>query len=153
MKKIDSLLLVCSAAASQQLIGLGILPVACFCYESFGGQWDFAGEYIGQHPVLPAWTLNELHVLIGGDFPKPDLFNSQDWIRGMNMMQWPLYLPRKMKPFINAADAAAALLEHLLIDNKLKPEDCNARLEAFITKDIYNPLSNKLDEEAQKNKH
>lgn len=149
MKKIDSSLLVCSAAFSQQLIALGVLPVACMCYESTGGVWDFAGEYVGQSPVLPAWTMAELHILIGGDMPKPDLFNKQDWARGLNMMNWPVYFPKKMKAYNNGADAAAAWLEFILVEKLVKVEDCNARLEAFINKTFFNPMTEQLEKEGR----
>lgn len=164
MKKIDSILLVCSATISQQLVSLGILPVACNCYESTAGAWEFSGEYIGQHPVIPAWTMEELNILIGGDFPqmvlvnektkeaivkfpKPDLYRSSDWTPTANMMKFILHLPNKRMETLNGAEGYAALLYQLLVTGEVKAADCNSRLEAFLTKDIFNPLAEQLEKE------
>lgn len=166
MKKIDSTLLVCSAAISQQLVSLGILPVACMCYESVAGQWDFSGEYVGQDPVIPAWTMEELNILIGGDFPqilvknqktgellvkypKPDLYREQDWTPAANMMKYILHLPLKRVETLNGAEAYARLLYELLVTKEIDVEECNARMEAFVTKDIFNPHTEQLEREAK----
>lgn len=165
MKKIDSLLLVCSAAQSQKLLSLGILPVACNCYESIAGQWEFAGEFFDQQPVLPAWTMEELNILIGGDFPqviknegkagmiikypKPDLYRTTDWTQGANMMKYILYLPFKRAEFLNGAEALAVMLEQLLVTKELTAAECNARLEAFTTKAFFNPYTEQLHQEAK----
>lgn len=159
MKKIDSSLLVCSAVKSQQLVGLGILPVACNCYESVAGQWEFAGEYVGQHPVLPAWTMEELNILIGGSFPKvllmnekskefivkypkPDLY--REWSEGANMMKYILHLPTKRVETLNGAEGYAGLLQELLLAKEVNPFECNERLGAFITKEMFNPQTKNL---------
>lgn len=166
MKKIDSSLLVCSAAISQQLVSLGILPVGCFCYESVAGQWDYSGEYVGQDPVIPAFTMEELNILIGGDFPvimrmnekstevivrypKPDIYRTSDWTYAANMMKYILHLPGKRMETLNGAEAYAVLLYELLVTKKVKPEDCNARMEAFISKEIFNPLTEQLEKESR----
>lgn len=168
MKKIDSGLLICSAAMSQQLVGIGILPVASNCYESIAGTWEYAGEYVGQQPVIPAWTMEELNILIGGDFPqvifrneknggmivkypKPDLYRAQDWTRDANMMKFILRFPHKRIETFNAAEAYAILLYELILIKELNVEDCNARLEAFAEKDrVFNPITNRLEQEAKK---
>lgn len=155
MKKIDSSLLVCTAAQAQQLITLGILPIAVFCYESTGGVWDFAGEYVGQAPVLPAWTFQELCVIIGGDFQKPDIYSKRDWTHGANMLNAIVYLPKKRIEFPNTAQAAAALAIHLLTTRKnslstdtlLMAPEANARLEAFANGELYNPMTEALKPE------
>ena len=169
MKKIDSSLLVCSAYMSQQLIGLGVLPVGCMCYESVAGQWEFAGEYVGQSPVLPAWTMEELNILIGGDFPqilvknqktgellvkypKPDLYREKDWTPAANMMKYILHLPNKRVETLNGAEAYATMLYQLLVTKEVNVEDCNARMEAFVTKDIFNPMAEQLEREAKEKK-
>lgn len=153
MKKIDSSLLVCTASQSKQLIGLGILPISVFCYEAVAGQWEFAGEYMGQQPVIPAWTFQELCIMIGGDFKKPDVYSRDEWTFSANMLNNIVYLPNKRLEFPNAAQAAAALLEHLLRTRKssaalttlVTVEEANARISAFADSEIYNPMSKELE--------
>lgn len=164
MKKIDSLLLVCSAGISQQLVSLGILPVACNCYESVAGIWEFAGEYIGQHPVIPAWTMEELNILIGGNFPqyivivekkglgivrypKPDLPSDKYWSPTANMMKYILHLPTKRVETLNGAEAYGKMLCELLLAKEVLAFDCNERLRAFTTKDMFNPMTEQLEKE------
>lgn len=161
MIKVDSSFLVCTAAQALALLKLGIAPAACMCYEYYSEEdehWQFAGEWGGgelEGPEpgtpgeIPAWTLEELHVLIGGDFGKPDLYGASDWTYQANMMQWILCLPKKRREFISGAQAAAVLLEHLLGAKLITAADANARMAAFIDKKNFNPMSEKLD---QKNK-
>lgn len=164
MKKIDSSTLVCTATQSQQLIGLGILPIGCMCYESVGGVWEFSGEYMGQSPVIPAWSMEELNILIGGDFPqimrmnerqhqaimrypKPDLYRQSDWTYAANMMKYILHLPLKRVETLNGAEAYATLLYQLLVTKEITADACNARLEAFVSKEIFNPQTEVLEKE------
>ncbi len=157
MRKIDSSLIVCTAEQSQALIGLGILPASVFCYEwildeevkppphLLAHHWSFAGEYMGQDNVLPAWCMEELHVLIGGDFVKPDLFAKREWTSpAINMMQWAMFLPKKRKNFFSGAEASAAFLEFLLRSKEITAAEANARLDAFITKKFFNPMNDTL---------
>lgn len=154
MKKIDSEKLVCSSLQAQQLIQLGILPVCVFCYELEGDGpeagseatfcWQFAGEYMGQDDCLPAWTKEEIAILIGGNFPKPDMYSDQEWQRQLNMIHYPVYMPNKMKAFTNGAQAYAEWLIFLLNAKKVTAEDCNKRLEAFYAGECYNPKTDAL---------
>ncbi len=157
MKKIDAELLVCSSMQANQLIMLGILPAACFCYEFIldkeateiegrtVGFYEFAGEYMGQDSVIPAWTYDELYILIGPEIPKPEMFKEKDWSMTANMMQWALMLPKKRSNYPCGAMAAAGLLEWLLINKHITPDEANGRLEAFITKKHYNPAADELE--------
>lgn len=150
MQKIDSSLLVCTAEHAQTLLSLGIIPVACFCYEQMPEGFEFAGEYYGQEGAIPAWTMDELFILIGGSFVKPDLFNMGDWRMEVNMMQWAVYTPKSRKNAISGAQAAAMFLEHLLKSKEVKPEEANARLAAFISKEHFNPQAEELIKNSQK---
>lgn len=157
MKKIDSEKLVCSSSQTKQLMELGIFPVCVFCYElegdgpeagneaTFG--WVFGGEYVGQEICIPAWTKEEIGILIGGNFPKPDMYSDQEWQRQLNMIHYPVYMPNKMKAFANGAQAYAEWLIFLLKEKKVTAEDCNQRLEAFYKGEFYNPLTENLKKE------
>ncbi len=160
MRKVDSSLLVCTSDQSMALIALGILPASAFCYEwvsgdpeslkgNYTGDWEFGGEYVGQDKAIPAFTMEELHVLIGGDYAKPDMYGKREWVEKVNMMQWKLYLPSKGKDYTNGAQASAALLEYLLNKKEIRAEDANARMEAYISKVHFNPLTDDLEKKAK----
>ena len=152
MKKIDSAYLVCTADQTQKLVALGILPASTFCYQWVAGDEDekahfeFAGEYMGEEDCIPAFTMGELHILIGGNYMKPDIHSDADWTQSANMLEYIMYLPKSRRNFPQGAQAAAAFLEHLLADELVKAEECNARLDAFCKDIRHNPLSKHLDE-------
>jgi hypothetical protein len=145
MKKIDSSLLVCTSAQSQMLLSLGILPAGTFCYEWYqaydepeNSKYEYAGEYSGQLPetVLPAWTYEELCVMIGGELAKPDIMGKSEFTPNVNLNQYCLYLPKSKKYFANGARAAADMLTHMLSHKMILPEECNSRFEEFYKKDF-----------------
>lgn len=147
MKRIDPSLFVCSPQQAQQLITLGILPAGFFCYElkSFtpaegAPEYEFAGEYFDQHEPIPAWTLEELNVLIGGYFSKPDMPDAEEWTANRNMLHYILYFPDSLKSFLNGAQASAAFLIFLLQNDHITAAQANERLEAFMNGTHYNPI-------------
>jgi len=145
MQKIDSSLLVCTAEQSLALMHLGILPVSCFCYEPIDvGEYEFAGEHFDQQNAIPAWTMEELHIMIGGDYTKPDLYTTKDWRETVNMMQYIMYTPAKRKDYQSGATAAAGFLEFLLTAKEITADEANARLQAYATKEHFNPLTENL---------
>ena len=151
MIKVNSEQLVCTAEQSQQLMALGILPISCMCYQFVAGDedeqahYEYAGEYLGEEDCIPAWTMGELHILIGGSYHKPDIRSDQEWTRTANMLEYVMYLPSKRRNFPQGAQAAAAFLEHLLAEELVKAADCNARLAAFGKDERHNPASVALD--------
>ena len=144
MRKIDSSKIVCTAAQVQNLISLGIEAHGVFCYEwqksiEDGSAPDdyvyvFTGEYIDQDVVIPAWTYEELCVMIGGDTAKPDLYSIMDFTVNRNLLQYPVYFPKSMREFPNGAQAAAAQLEYMLQNGHIIPEECNDRYTKFYEK-------------------
>lgn len=148
MKKIDSAFLVCTAEQSQQLIGLGIIPAGAFCYEyrvddysdddGERGFYEYAGEYTGQPGVIPAWTYEELCVMIGGEYAKPDILSINDFTPNLDLMQYVLYMSNARYHFANGARAAAAMLEYGLINKKLTADECNERYDKFYSKESLN---------------
>ena len=145
MIKYDSALLVCTIAQSQVLISLGILPAGTFCYEWYqaydepeNSKYEYAGEYSGQpaETVLPAWTYEQLCVMIGGELAKPDIMGKSEFTPNLNLNQYSLYLPKSKKYFANGARAAAYMLTHMLTNKMIMPEECNQRFEDFYKKDF-----------------
>lgn len=155
MRKIDSSTIVCTPEQAQQIISLGIVPASVFCYEWLVGdlpeeaRWEFSGEYMGQPGCIPAWSLEELFVLIGPEFIKPDLMGPNEWTPTKNMMQWPMFTPKKRKDFPSGAQAAAEFLEYLLSSKIVTADECNARLDAWITKEHFNPRTDQLEKEVE----
>lgn len=161
MRKINSEFLVCSVEQTQQLMGLGILPVACMCYEWLGdtmevrpanGAYEFSGEYVGQEAAIPAWTYEELLVLIGPDYWKPDLFGKNEWTDNINMMQFALVLPTVRKDYKNGAQAMAELLAYLLLKKEITAKSANERMDFYVTKEHYNPVREAIKKDIKKKK-
>lgn len=172
MRKINSELLVCNMEQTQQLMGLGILPVSCFCYEWVGvpgktvgisngrsievrppiGEYQFGGEYVGQEGAIPAWTYEELLVLIGPDYWKPDLFGKNEWTDNINMMQFALVLPTVRKDYKNGAQAMAELLAYLLLKKEVTAKSANERMDFYVTKEHYNPVREAIKKDIKKKK-
>lgn len=154
MEKLLSEYLVCTADQVTQLLSAGIVPLSCFCYTHTDGAYEFAGEYVGDDGAIPAWTMEELLVLIGPDFSKPDLMGEDEWTPSANMMKYPLYLPNKRVDYVSGAAAYAEVLILLIKAKQLKVKDCNERLQAFQSKQFYNPVEGKIqdDIEAQRKK-
>jgi hypothetical protein len=150
MKKIDSALFVCTSEQAQQLIELGIMPAAFFCFELQTGvpeggngeveQWEFAGEYFDQEPAIPAWTKEEICIMIGGYFVKPDMPDNQEWTANRNMLHYLLHFPDSSKAYRNGAQACAAYLIFLLQHDHITAAQANERLEAFMQGIHYNPI-------------
>lgn len=153
MKKINCELLVCTAEQAQQLIKLGIQAIGCFCYTPFDGDGlEFDGEYIGQENAIPAWTMEEVLIMIGGDYNKPDLLSREDWTPNINMLQFALYLPEKRKDYKSGAQAAAELLRYLISKKEISPADANERLEHFISKQHYNVVEKQISADLKNKK-
>lgn len=143
MKKIDSSQLVCTADQSAQLITLGIIPVACFCYENIAGQYEFAGEYMGQAHPLPAWTAEELIYLMGGECAKADLEPMAGWTENKNMLLFYVDFELKLKQYPSAARANADILIYMLQKEIITAAQANERLECFADVKYYNQIESK----------
>ena len=163
MRKYDSALIVCMAEQVTELMGLGILPVSFFCFEFVpfeeqqtdenNGQYEFAGEYIDQQPVIPAWTLEELNIMIGGDFAKPDMYGKDDWTENTNMLHYVVYGPKSAKRFSSGAQAAAEVLIFLLKNKHITAAAVNERMLAFVEQSFYNPQNEALEKSRKEGNH
>lgn len=147
MVKIQGEMLVCSAEYSKRLIDLGVESVCNNCYEYNDAEkmYEYAGEYMGQDNWLPAWTMEELFVAIGGEWVKPDLFTQKEWTPIANMMQYAYYNTEKRIDFKKGSDAAAAMLISL-IETKQEPViKVNERLRAYAEQKFYNTVVSDIE--------
>lgn len=133
----------------RALIALGIEPVAgCFWFTPIlteNDKQEWVIEYIedgvyNEHACLPAWTKEELEVMIGGEYMKPDL---QHW-EGMGQMEMIRYiheekvpdyfiyhLPSKLIKQQKGSNACAILLQFLLENKTINIADCNIRYKTI----------------------
>lgn len=142
MIKVNAEKIICASELVIELLKLGITPASHYCYEKGDeGGWEFAGEYVGQDDVIPAWTLEELQIYMGGEFAKPDLLSKAEWTRStVNMLQYRTFFPDKMKTYPNGANAAADCLQYMLSNDIITVAEANERMEHFIKGKNYNPL-------------
>lgn len=125
--------------------------MASMCYEWTEGEGDtpaayeFAGEYIGAPACIPAWTMEEISVMLGSEFNKPDMMGKEEYQlrvgkkdneheRNVRMMQFIIYFPEVKKEYQNGARAYADFLIYALKNNHVKAKECNDRLNYFYTK-------------------
>lgn len=144
MNKLEQL--TASRELCDQLVDLGVEEIAIFWHDRTANRNGNMTEWevkMLDYPIpfhencIPAWTKQELDVMIGPNFPKPDLFTdrelgltaaeNEDTPYKYNKEQYPIFLPDKLMVFASGADASAFVLIKLIEAGKLKPEDCIKR--------------------------
>lgn len=115
------------------LVSLGIVPIAIIWHLRAGDAW-LTSELRTQteydfETAVPAWTKAELDIMIGPEFPKPDLWTKADLI--VNIAQeperFPVFFPNKLLTFQNGAQASAEVLYFLIKKNMVDVNDANER--------------------------
>lgn len=124
-----------SVRLCKEIVAAGIdLPAALWHYKNGVNPEHWYTDKAGNvaYESVPAWTKEELDVMIGNDFAKPDL--SQDMFAGRahDPRKYHVFLPDKMLIVEKGADASAEFLLYLLKMNKLNPVDVVKRF-----KEIY----------------
>lgn len=132
----------------QTLVKLGITPRAFFWHLKEGDKWDV---WELEEPVytegesVPAWTKEELDIMLGGDHGVPILPETRYTKvevkdeKTVYRYQYIFYDIKKMyawervgKTFINpGAQASATILQMALGDNWFTPEEANDRYNQF----------------------
>lgn len=147
MKKIDSYSIVCDAQLAWELVSIGIKKIGFYCYaKRMNGdavEWEYQGEYDPfdtVSEVIPAWTYEEIAIMIGGDLPIATLPEIKEFAKDMNMNAYYIYTDEKRLDFRNGASANAKLLLHYILTGAMSVELANERLEAFSEGDSWNPL-------------
>lgn len=140
--KINIKNLVISQALSKRLVDLGLHKIAAFHWLhdiDFGDEnpekkWmiipDAELDDYGETEVLPAWTYEELRIMIGWEYngielreprPKP--------ISEMEQFDFLVIYPTLSKAFQIGAEANGEWLAYLLQNKKETPEDVNKRYQ------------------------
>lgn len=89
--------------------------------------------------VVPAWTMEELNVMIGGDDPKPDLAPESDVIVRTDTATKTTYFDytfgifelSTVRIWKRGSQASAEILADLLKRGIIKPEKVNSRYDFF----------------------
>lgn len=114
-------ILCCSKDTAIQLTGLGIWPMSFFKEDK----------------TFPVWTMEELSVLIGNEFQKPEIQITHEWqpkkhlkgkaVAKIQSLRWRVYLPDRSLDFDKGAEAYAVFLMEALIGKHIDAKDCNER--------------------------
>lgn len=136
------------------LVKLGITPKAFFWNIKEADAWD-VWELEAQPPFIdgdtvPAWTMQELNVMLGGDIPKPDLPETANLKvrtegdapnkKTVFIYEYHYYMPKSMltwqKTIVKpnpGPEASAHVLLEALKNEWTTVEKCNERYKAMFT--------------------
>lgn len=131
MEKLNISKLVCSAEQTEALLRSGIALRCGLCYSKEEDGYLFAGEYIGEPDCIPAWTYEELCVMIGGELAKPDMLGIKDFTPLGNLLQFRFYLLEKCFDYTSGAKAAAHMLIYMLENKIVTAGEVNERYLKF----------------------
>lgn len=119
--------ITCTPLQAAQLIDLGIEVECLFYVDEHLNYYESEKFPETSEEASAVFTMEELNVMIGGDFPKPDLWPKTRISKATDPISYPVFLPEKAHVFKNGAEASAFGLIYLLENGFLKPEDCNER--------------------------
>jgi|SRR5699024_7109125 len=104
---------------SEKLTRLGIHRKAAFYWK---------GESITtEETMTPAWTMEELRIMIGNKFLCPDLPVPRPRPNDGEEITFYLYTAQRGYEFSKGSDAAGEMLRMLIEERSVKPEDANKR--------------------------
>jgi hypothetical protein len=78
--------------------------------------------------MVPAWTKEELDLMIGPDWPKPDIWETKAITGATDPLTYPIAYPDKMVVFKTGSQASADALLTLLEKGKVDPVEASQRL-------------------------
>jgi len=145
--------LTASREICNELVEMGVEEIAFLWHNREAIDADTLGDWqvkplADPAPLpdtcIPAWTKEELDVMIGPNRDKPDLFTDrelglaaaekEDTPYKYKRHQYPIFMPDKLKVFTSGAEASAFVLKMLITSGKVTPEDCIKRY-----KNIFKP--------------
>lgn len=85
----------------------------------------------GIYGTIPAWTKQEIDVMIGPGWPKPDVIESDKIGKFGDPKVYVVYMLNRMETFKNGADASAFVLLHLLENEVISISEINNRHNDF----------------------
>lgn len=127
--------LTCTPQQSKELLVLGIDTKAFFWHrltESANppghplhqpAKWEVAQfkSPAVSDKMLPAWTKEELDLMIGNNWPKPDIYPARMVSKCTDPLSYPVTFPQVMKEYKRGAEASAAVLIYLLEKEEIDP--------------------------------
>lgn len=138
--KIKMKTLVISQPLAQRLVALGLHRAAAFHWcndidfdadpDKMVKVWDISNEDVEAYEegdCLPAWTLEELRIMIGWHFNGSDLRDHRPKPMPREEFQFVNYYSTSMKSYENGAEANGEWLEYLINKGSLKVEEINER--------------------------
>lgn len=78
--------------------------------------------------MVPAWTKEELDLMIGPGWPKPDIWELKDVTGATDPLTYPIHYPDRMVVFKTGAQASADALLTLIEKGKVDPKEASERL-------------------------
>lgn len=78
--------------------------------------------------MVPAWTKEELDLMIGPEWPKPDIWDPKDATGATDPLTYPIAYPDKMMVFKTGSQASADALLTLIAKDKVNPKEASDRL-------------------------
>lgn len=140
MKVTDYRKLVISKGLAERLVALGLHRIAVWHWydktedaeaseimEEGQKVWD-VGRIANPHEeLLPAWTFEELRVMLGNAYGAADFPDPRPQEVDIETVKFLANFPDKQKTYISGAEGTGEIIEFLLTNRQLKPEDCNKR--------------------------
>ena len=78
--------------------------------------------------MVPAWTKEELDLMIGPGWPKPDIWETKDITGATDPLTYPIHYPDRLVVFKTGAQASADALLTLIEKEKVDPKEASERL-------------------------
>lgn len=78
--------------------------------------------------MVPAWTKEELDLMIGPDWLKPDIWDTKDVTGATDPLTYPIAYPDRMVVFKTGSQASADVLLTLIAKDKVNPKEASDRL-------------------------
>lgn len=133
--------LVISQPLAERLVALGLHRAAAFHWcndidfdidteKEAVKKWELGSENVEDYPeedCLPAWTLEELRIMIGWHYNGSDLRDHRPEPMPREEFQFVNYYSTSMKSYESGAEANGEWLEYLINKGDLKVEEINQR--------------------------
>jgi hypothetical protein len=136
--KTDIEKLVITQPTAQKLVEAGLMPCAMFHWwdqtedvithvEGEPRIWRCGLLYNPGPDSLPAWTYEEIRILLGNFYPGADLPEPRPKPMKDEDVTFYVYYPDTCKNHKSGAEASAQWLLFLIEEGRIKPEDANER--------------------------
>lgn len=133
MAKVDYKKLVITRQLADKLCFLGLHNNAVFHHfteeDEDGKEKHEIGRLAEPKDELPAWTFEEVRVMIGHHFVAPDYPEPKPRMIEGDQFKYCVNLPHTQYTMVSGAEACGKLLEYLLLEGMVTPEKANERYD------------------------